>query len=107
MYYIDMGNKKVYECQYDCEAEYIKDDFENDCNSWLLYGEDPKYMMLSTYAQYWDDYLYQVIKHEIITLEMENELRWLRCAICKYFKQNNVKVKDVKMINYTVYVDFK
>ena len=90
MYYIDMMNKKVYECQYDCEAEYIKDDFENDCNSWLLYGEDPKYMMLSTYAQYWDDYLYQVIKHEIITLEMENELRWLRCAICKYFKQNNV-----------------
>lgn len=107
MYYIDMGNKKIYECQYDCEAEYIKDDFENDCNSWLLYGEDPKYMMLSTYAQYWDDYLYQVIKHEIITLEMENELRWLRCAICKYFKQNNVEVKDVKMINYTVYVDFK
>lgn len=107
MYYIDMGNKKVYECHYDCEAEYIKDDFENDCNAWMLYGEDPKYMMLSTYAQYWYDYLYIIMKHEIITLEMENELRWLRCAICKYFKENKIEVNDVKYVNYTVYVDFK
>lgn len=52
MYYIDMSNKKVYECQYDCEAEYVKDDFENDCNAWLLYGEDPKQCMLSSYSQY-------------------------------------------------------
>lgn len=28
MYYIDMSNKKVYECQYDCEAEYVKDDLK-------------------------------------------------------------------------------
>ena len=107
MYYIDMSNKKVYECEYDCEAEYVKDDFENDCNAWLLYGEDPKQCMLSSYSQYWYDYLHSVIRHGIISLEMENELRWLRCAICKYFKQNNIEVKDIKYVNYTVYVDFK
>ena len=32
MYYIDMSNKKVYECQYDCEAEYVKMYGTQACN---------------------------------------------------------------------------
>ena len=63
--------------------------------------------MISSLVQYWYDYLYTVIMHDMISLEMESKLRWLRCAICKYFKQNNIEVKNVKYVNYTVYVDFK
>lgn len=107
MYYIDMRNKKVYELYNDPEAEYVKEDFRNDCNAGLLYGEDPENCMISSLVQYWYDYLFTVIVHDMISLEMESALRWLQCAICKYFKQNNVEVKDVKYVNYTVYVDFK
>lgn len=107
MYYIDIGNKKVYEMYNDPEAEYVKEDFRNDCDAGLLYGEDPEKCMINGYVQYWYDYLYTVIVHDMISLEMESELRWLRCAICKYFKQNNIEVKNVKYVNYTVYVDFK
>lgn len=107
MYYIDMRNKKVYELYNDLEAEYVKEDFRNDCNAGLLYGEDPENCMISSLVQYWYDYLFTVIVHDMISLEMESALRWLQYAICKYFKQNNVEVKDVKYVNYTVYVDFK
>lgn len=107
MYYIDMRNKKVYELYNDPEAEYVKEDFRNDCDAGLLYGEDPEDCMISSLVQYWYDYLYTVIVHDMISLEMESKLRWLRCAICKYFKQNNIEVKNVKYVNYTVYVDFK
>ena len=107
MYYIDMRNKKVYELYNDPEAEYVKEDFRNDCDAGLLYGEDPEKCMINSYVQYWYDYLFTVIVHDMISLEMESELRWLRCAICKYFKQNNIEVKNVKYVNYTVYVDFK
>ena len=107
MYYIDMRNKKVYELYNDPEAEYVKEDFRNDCDAGLLYGEDPEDCMISSLVQYWYDYLYTVIMHDMISLEMESKLRWLRCAICKYFKQNNIEVKNVKYVNYTVYVDFK
>lgn len=107
MYYIDMRNKKVYELYNDPEAEYVKEDFRNDCDAGLLYGEDPEDCMISSLVQYWYDYLYTVIVHDMISLEMESKLRWLRCAICKYFKQNNIEVKNVKYVNYTVYVNFK
>lgn len=107
MYYIDMRNKKVYELYNDPEAEYVKEDFRNDCDAGLLYGEDPEDCMISSLVQYWYDYLHTVIVHDMISLEMESKLRWLRCAICKYFKQNNIEVKNVKYVNYTVYVDFK
>lgn len=107
MYYIDMRNKKVYELYNDPEAEYVKEDFRNDCDAGLLYGEDPEDCMISSLVQYWYDYLFTVIVHDMISLEMESGLRWLRCAICKYFKQNNIEVKNVKYVNYTVYVDFK
>lgn len=107
MYYIDMRNKKVYELYNDPEAEYVKEDFRNDCDAGLLYGEDPEDCMISSLVQYWYDYLFTVIVHDMISLKMESELRWLRCAICKYFKQNNIEVKNVKYVNYTVYVDFK
>lgn len=107
MYYIDMRNKKVYELYNDPEAEYVKEDFRNDCDAGLLYGEDPEDCMISSLVQYWYDYLHTVIVHDMISLEMESKLRWLQCAICKYFKQNNIEVKNVKYVNYTVYVDFK
>lgn len=107
MYYIDMRNKKVYELYNDPEAEYVKEDFRNDCDAGLLYGEDPEVCMISSLVQYWYDYLHTVIVHDMISLEMESKLRWLRCAICKYFKQNNIEVKNVKYVKYTVYVDFK
>lgn len=107
MYYIDMRNKKVYELYHDPEAEHVKGDFRNDCDAGLLYGEDPESCMISSLVQYWYDYLYTVIVHDMISLEMESELKWLRCAICKYFKQNKIEVKDVKYVDYTVYVNFK
>lgn len=107
MYYIDMRNKKVYELYNDPESEYVKEDFRNDCDAGLLYGENPEDCMISSLVQYWYDYLFTVIVHDMISLEMESELRWLRCEICKYFKQNNIEVKNVKYVNYTVYVDFK
>lgn len=106
MYLIDMRNKKVYELYDDPEADYIKDDFRNDCNSGLLYGEEPVECMIDTYAQYWFDYLYQVIFHDIISLEMENGLRWLKCSICKYFKEHSVNIESVKYIDYTSHVKY-
>lgn len=106
MYLIDMRNKKVYELYNDPEAEYIKDDFRNDCNAGLLYGEESVECMIDSYSQYWFDYLHGVIKWSIVSLEMENELKWLKCSICKYFKEHDVNIESVKYIDYTSHVKY-
>lgn len=88
MYYIDMRNKKVYECYNDCEAKHIESDFNTDTRAHLLYGEEPLDCMKETYEAYWEDYLFTVLHCNIISLEMEDGLRWLRCKICQYKKEN-------------------
>ena len=106
MYLIDMRSKKVYELYDDPEAEFIRNDFENDCNAGLLYGEEPVECMIESYSQYWLDYLHGVIKWDIASLKMENELKWLRCSMCKYFKEHDVDIKSVKYNNYSSHVKY-